>query len=57
MTKKKGFKVGDKVEFSKFSGIFEIVMEVNGIFAVENSQVRALAKPTELKLLKNVKEE
>jgi len=53
---KKGFKAGDLVEFSKFTGIFEIIMELNGMLVVQSERVRAFAKPTELKLLKNGKE-
>lgn len=50
---KKGFKIGDHVEFSKFSGKFEIIMELNGMLVVQSEKVRAFAKPTELTLLKN----
>ena len=52
---KKGFKIGDQVEFSKFSGKFEIIMELNGMLVVQSEKVRAFAKPTELILLKNGK--
>jgi len=56
MAKKKGFKIGDQVEFTKFSGKFEIIMELNGMLVVQSKKVRAFAKPAELTLLKNGKE-
>jgi co-chaperonin GroES (HSP10) len=53
MAKEKEFKIGDKVEFSKFNGVFEIVAELNGMLVVQSSTVRAFAKPAELKLIEN----
>jgi len=50
MAKKPKFKVGDKVTSWHWpnKGVFEIVLEVDGRFAIENHQVRAIAQEREL---------
>jgi len=50
MAKQPKFKVGDKVTSWHWpnGGVFKIVLEIDGRFAIENHQVRAIAQEREL---------
>lgn len=53
MARKRKFKVGDKVRSIQWPDHqFEIVMELDGRFAIENNRVRAIAQSKELTLIK-----
>lgn len=52
MARKRKFKVGDKVRSIQWPNHqFEIVMEIDGRFAIENNRVRAIAQSKELTLI------
>ena len=51
MAKKYKFKVGDKVNVLHWTGVFTIISEIEGRFAVENWPSRLHAKPSDLTLI------
>tara|TARA_R110001632_G_scaffold89931_1_gene193535 strand:+ start:33 stop:203 length:171 start_codon:yes stop_codon:yes gene_type:complete len=51
MAKKYQFKVGDKVNVLNWTGVFTIVLEIEGRFGVENYPTRLHAKPSDLTLI------
>lgn len=52
MARKRKFKVGDKVRSVRWPDPqFEIVMEIDGRFAIESNRVRAIAQSKELTLI------
>ena len=52
MAKKHKFKVGDKVNVLHWTGVFTIISEIEGRFAVENWPSRLHAKPSDLTLIR-----
>lgn len=53
MARKRKFKVGDKVKSVQWPDVqFEIVMEIDGRFAIVNNRLRAIAQSKELTLIK-----
>lgn len=52
MARKRKFKVGDKVKSVQWpDSQFEIVMELDGRFAIANNRLRAIAQSKELTLI------
>ena len=52
MARKRKFRVGDKVRSLQWPNHqFEIVMELDGRFAIQNYKVRAIAQSKELTLI------
>ena len=52
MARKRKFKVGDKVRSIQWPNHqFEIVMELDGRFAIANNRLRAIAQSKELTLI------
>lgn len=52
MARKRKFKVGDKVRSLQWPNHqFEIVMELDGRFAIANNRVRSIAQSKELTLI------
>ena len=52
MARKRKFKVGDKVRSIQWPNHqFEIVMEIDGRFAIKNNRLRAIAQSKELTLI------
>tara|TARA_B110000285_G_scaffold34353_1_gene36472 strand:+ start:232 stop:402 length:171 start_codon:yes stop_codon:yes gene_type:complete len=56
MAKKHKFKVGDKVNVLHWTGVFTIVSEIEGRFAVENWPSRLHAKSSDLTLIIDTEE-
>jgi len=57
MAKQPKFQIGDTVKSSKWIGVFTIVNEIDGRFAIQNHIVRSIAHPQELTLINNTETE
>ena len=57
MAKQPKFQIGDTVKSSNWIGVFTIVNEIDGRFAIQNHIVRSIAHPQELTLINNTETE